>query len=59
MMLDYGNGGQETQVQYVGLWTAWTWASGATAVPSGSLVGQWSNVIQCQSANERIDVWER
>lgn len=47
--LEYGTGTSD----YLG--QMWTWVSGESAVDPVTIVGVWSNVIQCHSANQRIE----
>lgn len=53
MILDQGIGAHQAQVEYVGMGWAWTCVSLASA--SITLVGQWANVLEARSSNQRID----
>lgn len=56
MIIDQGIGTGFAQADYFGLGWAWTVVSATGIVEvTPTLVGQWSNVIACQSANQRIE----
>jgi hypothetical protein len=53
MILDLGIGAHQAQVEYYAAGWMLTWVSDGAI--DGTLTGQWSNVIQCISSNQRID----
>lgn len=54
MILDQGIGAHDAQVEYLGMGWVRTWVSGEGAV-AATIVGSWSNVIECRSVNQRIE----
>lgn len=55
MILDQQIGAHAAQVEYIGLGWGASWVSGFGDTTEASLVGQWSNVIDCPSVNRRIE----
>ena len=56
MILDFGTGYHDAQVQYMGLGWGVTLVSGiGEAVVTATIIGRWSRVIDCHGSTNRIE----